>query len=63
MKTGFKTRVSRMGLSSFEDINIFVMKYFLFSFFIFSILVLNQIYKNVKTPKNETREFRSTILF
>ena len=28
MKTSFGTRVSRMGLGSFEDINIFVMKYY-----------------------------------
>jgi len=29
MKTSFKTRVLRMGLGSFVDINIFVMKYYL----------------------------------
>ena len=34
MKTSFETRVSRMGFSSFVDINIFVI---LFSFFILSI--------------------------
>ena len=28
MKTSFGTRVSRMGLGSFVDINIFVMKYY-----------------------------------
>ena len=28
MKTSFETRVSRMGLDSFVDINIFVMKYY-----------------------------------
>ena len=28
MKTKFETRVSRMGLGSFWDINIFVMKYY-----------------------------------
>ena len=28
MKTSFKTRVSLMGLGSFVDINIFVMKYY-----------------------------------
>ena len=28
MKTSFKTRVSRMGLGSFVDINFFVMKYY-----------------------------------
>ena len=27
MKTSFETRVSQMGLGSFVDINIFVMKY------------------------------------
>ena len=31
MKTSFKTRVSRMGVGSFVNINIFVMKYFFFS--------------------------------
>ena len=29
LKTSFETRVSRMGLGSFVDINIFVMKYHL----------------------------------
>ena len=37
MKTSFKTRVSRMGLGSFININIFVIKYYFFSSFIFSI--------------------------
>jgi len=31
-KTSFKTRVSRMGLHSFVNINIFVMKYIFFQF-------------------------------
>ena len=39
MKTSFETRVLWMGLGSFVDINIFVMKYYLFSFFIFSIIL------------------------
>ena len=30
MKTSFKTRVSRMGLGSFVNINILVMKYYFF---------------------------------
>ena len=29
MKTSFETRVLRMGLGSFVDINIFVVKYYL----------------------------------
>ena len=37
MKTSLKTQVSRMGLGSFVNINIFVMKYYFFSFFIVSI--------------------------
>ena len=37
MKTSFKPRVSRMGLGSFVNINIFVMKYYFFRLFIFSI--------------------------
>ena len=32
MKTSFKTRVSRMGLGSFVNINIFVMKYYFIQF-------------------------------
>ena len=32
MKTSFETRVSRMGLSSFVDINIFVGKYYFIKF-------------------------------
>ena len=37
MKTIYRTRVSRMGLVSFVDINIFLWNIILFSFFIFSI--------------------------
>ena len=36
MKTRFKTRVSRMGLDSFVNINIFVMKYHFFSVCLYS---------------------------
>ena len=36
MKTSFETRVSRMGLGSFVDINIFVMKYYLILVFSYS---------------------------
>ena len=59
MKTSFKTRVLRMGLGSFVEISIFVMKYFLFSFFIFSILsnLLNQNLHKVKTPKRKLESF------
>ena len=32
MKTSFKTRVLRMGLGSFVDINIFVMNYYIIQF-------------------------------
>ena len=32
MKTSFETRVSRMGLGSFVDINIFVVKYYFIKF-------------------------------
>ena len=39
MKTSFETRVSWMGLGRFVDINLFVMKYYLFTFFIFSIFL------------------------
>ena len=35
MKTSFKTRVSRMGLGSFVNINIFVMKYYFFFQFVY----------------------------
>ena len=60
MKTSFETRVSRMGLGSFVDINIFVMKYFfLLSFFTFSIFVksLKSNLQNVKTPKRKLGSF------
>ena len=42
VKTSFRTRVLRMRLGSFVDINILVMKYFL--------IFLNQNLQNVKTP-------------
>ena len=50
MKTSLKTRVSRMGLGSLVNINIYVMKYYLF---IFSNVFesLNSNLQNVKTPK------------
>ena len=37
MKTSFKTRVLQMGLGSFVNINIFVIKHYFFTLFIFSI--------------------------
>jgi hypothetical protein len=54
MKTSFKTRVSWMGLGSFVDINLFVMKYYFIDFlniFHFFRTSLIKIYTNVKTPK------------
>ena len=44
IKTSFKTWVSRMGLGSFVNIIIFVMKYYFFRLFIFSVFsnLLNQ---------------------
>ena len=36
MKTTFETRVLRMGLGSFVNINIFVMKYYFFSVCLYS---------------------------
>ena len=38
MKPSFKSRVSQMGLGSFVNFNIFVMKYYFLSLFTFSIL-------------------------
>ena len=65
LKTSFKTRVSRMGLGSFVNVNIFVIKYNLFQF-----VYLLHFFKSHKSkstqmlnPKKETREFHSTILF
>ena len=57
MKTSFKTQVLRMGLSSLVDINIFVLKYFLFSFFRFFFFsnLLNQYLLNVKPQKGNSR--------
>ena len=66
MKTSFKTRVLRMGLGSFVDINIFVIEIFFYldsSYFPFLSNLLNQNLHKCQDPKNETREFRSTILF
>ena len=55
LKTSFKTRVTRMGLGSFVNINIFVMKYFfkVCLYFPFLSNLLNQNLQNVKTPKKE----------
>ena len=60
MKTSFKTRVSRMGLGSFVDINIFVMIYY----FIWFLHILHffriasiKIHTNVKTPKRKLGSF------
>ena len=60
MKTSFKTRVSRMGLGSFVDINISVMIYY----FIWFLHILHfyriasiKIHTNVKTPKRKLGSF------
>ena len=66
MKTSFETRVSRMGLGSFVDINIFVMKYFFYlvsSHFPFLSNLLNQIYKMLRPQKgNSGVSFNDTLL-
>ena len=60
LKTSFKTRVSRMGLGSFVNINIFVMKYcfiqfvYILNFFRISEIKINT---NVKTPKRKPGSF------
>jgi len=48
MKTSFGTRVSRMGLTSFVDINIFVMKYY----FILFLLILH-FFKSLKSKSTQ----------
>ena len=60
LKTSFKTRVSRMRLGSFVNINIFVMKYcfiqfvYILNFFRISEIKINT---NVKTPKRKLGSF------
>ena len=51
MKTSFKTQVSQMGLGSFVNINIFVMKYYFFPLFFESLKT------SVKTPKRKLGSF------
>ena len=46
MKTSFKTRVSRMGLGSFVNINIFVMKYYFFQF-VYILYFFSFFYQNL----------------
>ena len=60
LKTSFKTRVSRMGLDSFVDINIFVMKYYFLSFFILSIFV--ESLKSKSTQKLRPQKGNSGVL-
>ena len=63
MKTSFETRVLRMGLGSFVDINIFCCEIlFNFSFFKLYIFLIYTVHK-CYDPKKEIWEFRSTILF
>ena len=60
MKTSFETRVSRMGLCSFMDINSFVMTYIiLFSFLIFTIFFKSLETKSTKglDPKRKFGSF------
>jgi len=51
MKTSFKARVLRMGLGSFVDINILVMKYLFLHILHFFRISQIKIYKNFKKIK------------
>ena len=66
MKTSFGTRVSRMGLGSFVDINTFLWNNILFSFYIFSIYFEYLKLKSTQMlrPQNGNSEvsFNDTIL-
>ena len=55
MKTSFKTRVLRMGLSSFVDIDIFVMKYLFLPILHFSRISQIKIYKMLRPQKGNSR--------
>ena len=57
MKTRFKTRVLRMGLGSFVDINILVIKYLFLHILHFFSNLSNQNLQNVKTPKRILKGF------
>ena len=60
IKTSFKTRVLRMGLGSFVDINIFVDEIFFYLFSLYSpflLNLLNQNLQNIKTPKRNLESF------
>ena len=61
MKTSFKTRVLRMGLGSFVNINIFVIKIILFSLFTFSILFEFVKSKSTQMLRPQKRKFRSYV--
>ena len=63
MKTSFETRVLRMGLGSFVDINIFVVKYYLILVSLNSPFFFIYTVHKCYDPKKEIREFRSTTLF
>ena len=55
MKTSFKTRVLRMGLSSFVDIDIFVMKYLFLLILHFSRISQIKIYKMLRPQKGNSK--------
>ena len=55
MKTSFKTQVLRMGLSSFVDIDIFVMKYLFLPILHFSRISQIKIYKMLRPQKGNSR--------
>ena len=64
MKTSFKTGVLRMGIGSFVDINILVMKYlFLHILHFFRISQIKIYVQNVKTPKKILKGFAERYSF
>ena len=66
MKTSFETQVSRMGLSSFVDINIFVVKYY-FIYFLYNLHFLKSLkskYAQMLRPQkgNSRVSFNDTLI-
>jgi len=66
MTTNFETQVSRMGLSSFVDINIFVVKYY-FIFFLYNLHFLKSLkskYAQMLRPQkgNSRVSFNDTLI-
>jgi len=61
MKTSFGTRVSRMGLGSFVDINIFVMKYYFILFLHILHFFLNLLNQNLNKRKDPKRKLVSFV--